>query len=182
MARLGEAVKALKVGDGRAPGIAIGPLINAAAIAKVEAHVADALAHGAAVAAAADSAAPKARFAQPLVLTGAATDMLLASEETFGPVAPIFRFQAEEEALAIANGTPFGLASYFYTNDINRAWHVAEQLEFGMVGLNTGMLAMEMAPFGGVKLSGLGREGGREGIEEYLETKAFHWAGLGRAP
>jgi succinate-semialdehyde dehydrogenase/glutarate-semialdehyde dehydrogenase len=104
--------------------------------------------------------------------------MRLANEETFGPLAPVFRFEREEEAVAFANATPFGLASYFYTNDLHRAWRVGEALEFGMVGLNTGSIAMEMAPFGGIKASGLGREGGREGIEEYLETKAFHWAGL----
>jgi succinate-semialdehyde dehydrogenase/glutarate-semialdehyde dehydrogenase len=181
VARLGEEVRALKVGDGREPGITIGPLINDAAVAKVESHIADALAHGAAVAAEAGKPGG-AHFAKPVVLTGATAEMQLASEETFGPVAPIFRFSREEDAIALANATPFGLASYFYTDNLHRAWRVAEALEFGMVGLNTGTLAMEMAPFGGVKLSGLGREGGFEGIEEYLETKAFHWAGLKPAP
>jgi succinate-semialdehyde dehydrogenase/glutarate-semialdehyde dehydrogenase len=104
--------------------------------------------------------------------------MRLASEETFGPLAPVFRFDDEAEAIAIANATPFGLASYFYTDNLHRAWRVGEALDFGMVGLNTGSIAMEMAPFGGVKQSGLGREGGAAGIEEYLETKAFHWGGL----
>ncbi|WP_454280366.1 NAD-dependent succinate-semialdehyde dehydrogenase [Sphingomonas sp. Marseille-Q8236] len=178
VAALGEAVAALKVGDGRVEGVTIGPLINAAATAKVAAHVADALARGGRIAAAPDGAREDERFARPVLLTGATPDMRLASEETFGPVAPIFRFGREEEAVALANATPFGLASYFYTDDLHRAWRVAETLEFGMVGLNTGGLAMEMAPFGGIKASGLGREGGREGIDEYLETKAFHWGGL----
>jgi succinate-semialdehyde dehydrogenase / glutarate-semialdehyde dehydrogenase len=175
--RLGAAVRALHVGDGRDGATTIGPLIHAAAARKVEAHLEDALAHGARIAA--QAAAPGApAFTHPVLLTGATSAMLLANEETFGPLAPVFRFEDEEEAVAIANATPFGLASYFYTNDLHRAWRVGEALEFGMVGLNTGSIAMEMAPFGGIKASGLGREGGREGIEEYLETKAFHWAGL----
>lgn len=178
VAKLGEAVAKLKVGDGRAGGTTIGPLINAAATQKVAEHVADALAKGATIAAQADGADVGERFARPVLLTGATPDMRLASEETFGPVAPIFRFETEAEAIALANATPFGLASYFYTDDLHRAWRVAEALEFGMVALNTGSIAMEMAPFGGIKASGLGREGGREGIDEYLETKAFHWGGL----
>ena len=113
-----------------------------------------------------------------MVLTGATTDMELATEETFGPVAPLFRFETEEEAIAIANGTPFGLASYFYTENMKRAWRVGEALDFGMVALNTGLISMEVAPFGGVKQSGLGREGAQMGIEEYLETKSFHIGGL----
>jgi len=178
VAALGAAVSALRVGDGRDAATMIGPLINAAATAKVAAHVEDALAHGATIVAAPAGVTGDARFARPVLLTGATTAMRLASEETFGPVAPVFRFRTEEEALDLANATPFGLASYFYTDDLHRAWRIGEALEFGMVGLNTGAIAMEMAPFGGVKASGLGREGGREGIEEYLETKAFHWAGL----
>ncbi len=177
VAKLGQAVRTLRVGDGRDAGTTIGPLINAAATAKVAEHVADALAKGAAIAAQADGGGDE-RFACPVVLTGATPAMRLASEETFGPVAPIFRFETEAEAIALANATPFGLASYFYTDDLHRAWRVAEALEFGMVALNTGGIAMEMAPFGGIKASGLGREGGREGIDEYLETKAFHWGGL----
>jgi len=176
--RLGQAVQALKVGEGRAPGVTLGPLINAAATAKVADHLEDALARGAVVAAAAEAPDDAARFARPVVLTGATAEMRLASEETFGPLAPVFRFEREDEAIRLANDTPFGLASYFYTDNLHRAWRVAERLEFGMVGLNTGDLAMEMAPFGGVKQSGLGREGGFEGVEEYLETKAFHWGGL----
>ena len=113
-----------------------------------------------------------------MVLTGATTEMALAPEETFGPVAPLFRFETEEEAIALANGTPFGLAAYFYTENLRRAWRVGEALEFGMVGLNTGAISTAVAPFGGVKQSGLGREGARAGIEEYLEVKAFHIGGL----
>jgi succinate-semialdehyde dehydrogenase/glutarate-semialdehyde dehydrogenase len=113
-----------------------------------------------------------------MVLTGATTEMLLASEETFGPVAPLFRFETEEEVIAIANGTPFGLAAYFYTESIGRAWRVGEALEFGMVGLNAGAISTAVAPFGGVKQSGLGREGARAGVEEYLELKALHIGGL----
>jgi succinate-semialdehyde dehydrogenase/glutarate-semialdehyde dehydrogenase len=176
--RLGAAVRGLKVGDGRDAGVTVGPLINAAATDKVARHVADALDRGARIAASAEFDADPARFAQPVLLTGAAADMRLATEETFGPVAPVFRFEKEAEAIALANATPFGLASYFYTDDLHRAWRVAERLEFGMVGLNTGAIAMEMAPFGGIKQSGLGREGGAEGIEEYLEPKALHWGGL----
>lgn len=178
VARLGERVAGQKVGPGTLSGVGIGPLINAAATAKVRAHVADALGKGARVAARADSALDEARFVAPLLLTGATTDMLLANEETFGPVAPVFRFETEAEAIAIANGTPYGLAAYFFTQDLHRAWRVGEALEFGMVGLNTGAISMEVAPFGGVKQSGLGREGGYLGIAEYLEPKAFHMGGL----
>jgi len=118
------------------------------------------------------------QYARPVVLGDATIDMLLASEETFGPVAPLFRFETEEEAIAIANGTPFGLAAYFYTENLKRSWRVAEALEFGMVGLNTGLISTEVAPFGGMKQSGLGREGSQLGIEEYLEIKAVHVGGL----
>jgi succinate-semialdehyde dehydrogenase/glutarate-semialdehyde dehydrogenase len=177
-ARLGRAVEALKVGPGTAPGTTIGPLINAQAIEKVRSHVADALAHGATSFATAPLNADEHRFAQPIVLTGAKPNMRLAMEETFGPVAPLFRFRTEDEAIELANSTPFGLASYFYTENLHRAFRVAERLESGMVALNTGAISMEVAPFGGVKQSGLGREGGREGIEEFLETKTFHIGGL----
>ncbi|MDR6955134.1 succinate-semialdehyde dehydrogenase/glutarate-semialdehyde dehydrogenase [Ancylobacter sp. 3268] len=182
VARLGERIAGQAVGPGTEAGIAIGPLINAAATAKVRAHVADALAKGARAAARAESGLDEERFIAPLLLTGATTDMLIANEETFGPVAPIFRFESEAEAVAIANGTPFGLAAYFYTEDMHRAWRVGEALEFGMVGLNTGSVSMEVAPFGGVKQSGLGREGGYLGIAEYLEPKSFHISGLKLAP
>jgi succinate-semialdehyde dehydrogenase/glutarate-semialdehyde dehydrogenase len=176
VAALAARVDALKVGPGTEPGVSIGPMINAAAIAKIDAHVADALARGAVRATRPRQLPPQ--FADPMVLTGATADMRLASEETFGPVAPIFRFQTEAEALAIANGTPFGLAAYFYTRDMARAFRFGEALEAGLVGLNTGAVSHEVAPFGGVKASGLGREGAQEGIEEYLETKAFHFGGL----
>ncbi|EBA06462.1 NAD-dependent succinate-semialdehyde dehydrogenase [Sagittula stellata] len=176
VAALAARVDALRVGPGTGDAVDIGPMINPAAIDKIDAHVADALARGA-------SRATKIRkldgqYADPVVLTGADTTMRLASEETFGPVAPIFRFETEEEALELANGTPFGLASYFYTRDMARAFRFGEALEFGMVGLNTGILSNEVSPFGGVKASGLGREGAQEGIEEYLETKAMHFGGL----
>jgi succinate-semialdehyde dehydrogenase/glutarate-semialdehyde dehydrogenase len=177
VARLSEAVRALKVGNGSDDGVTVGPLINEAAAEKVAAHLDDALSQGGSLVASVD-APSRATFSRPVLLTGATPAMRLANEETFGPLAAIFRFEAEEEAVRIANDTPFGLSSYFYTNDLHRAWRVGEALEFGMVALNTGTIAMDCAPFGGIKASGLGREGGREGIEEYLETKAFHWAGL----
>jgi succinate-semialdehyde dehydrogenase/glutarate-semialdehyde dehydrogenase len=177
-ARLAKAVTALHVGPGSAAGVTTGPLINAAAVEKVHAHLDDALALGATAYASAESTMDPGRFVAPVVLTGATARMRLASEETFGPVAPLFRFRYEQEGIELANDTPFGLASYFYTEDLHRAFRVAEQLEAGMVALNTGSIAMEMAPFGGIKQSGLGREGGREGIEEYLEPKAFHIGGL----
>jgi succinate-semialdehyde dehydrogenase/glutarate-semialdehyde dehydrogenase len=176
--RLARAVSALRVGPGSAPGVTTGPLINGVAVEKVRAHLDDAFSHGAALFATAASEADPARFVAPVVLTGATQQMRLASEETFGPVAPLFRFRDEAEAIEIANATPYGLASYFYTENLHRAWRVAERLEAGMVALNTGSIAMEMAPFGGVKQSGLGREGGQAGIEEYLEQKAFHFGGL----
>ncbi len=176
--RLAQAVAALRPGDGRSPGVTIGPLINAAAIAKVAAHVEDALGRGATPLTAPIAVPDPTRFAAPVVLTGATPAMRLANEETFGPVAPLFRFRHEAEAIELANGTPYGLAAYFFTRDLNRAWRVGEALEFGMVGLNTGLVSMEVAPFGGVKQSGIGREGGQLGIEEYLEPKAFHMGGL----
>lgn len=145
VAALGEAVRALNVGDGRADGVNMGPLINEAAAAKVAAHLDDALAHGAKVAA--STGAPDGpTFSAPTLLTGATADMRLANEETFGPLAPVFRFEKEEDAVALANATPFGLASYFYTNDLHRAWRVGEALDFGMVGLNTGSIAVTLMP------------------------------------
>ncbi len=173
--RLAARVDALKVGPGTAPGTDIGPMINAAAIDKINGHVADALARGAQRLTAQRDL--PAHYACPTVLTGARADMQLASEETFGPVAPVFRFETEDEAIALANDTPYGLAAYFYTRDLDRAFRVSDALEFGMLGLNTGAISSEVAPFGGVKMSGLGREGAHAGIEEYLETKALHLAG-----
>ncbi|SCX32962.1 NAD-dependent succinate-semialdehyde dehydrogenase [Agrobacterium rosae] len=177
-AKLSARVSAMKVGPGTEANIDIGPMINAAAIDKINRHIEDALSKGAEILSTPPKLPEGNQFTAPVVLGGATTDMLLAGEETFGPVAPLFRFETEEEALAIANGTPFGLAAYFYTESLKRSWRVAEALEFGMVGLNTGSVSMEVAPFGGVKQSGLGREGAQCGIEEYLETKAFHIGGL----
>jgi len=176
--RLAKAVAAMRVGDGRQEGVTIGPLINAAAVEKVHAHLDDALSLGATRLAGAQGEVDDTRFVVPTVLTGATTRMRLANEETFGPVAPLFRFKHEDEAIEIANGTPYGLAAYFYTENLKRSWRVGERLEFGMVGLNTGSVSMEVAPFGGIKQSGIGREGGATGIEEYLELKSFHIGGL----
>ncbi|WP_105401729.1 NAD-dependent succinate-semialdehyde dehydrogenase [Neorhizobium sp. T7_12] len=176
--KLTARVNAMKVGPGTEPGVSIGPMINDAAIAKINRHIEDALAKGATIVTAKADLPAGGQYTAPIVLTGATTDMQLAGEETFGPVAPLFRFETEEEAIAIANGTPFGLAAYFYTESLKRAWRVGEALEFGMVGLNTGLISTEVAPFGGVKQSGLGREGSQLGIEEYLEVKAFHIGGL----
>ncbi|TJW02353.1 MAG: NAD-dependent succinate-semialdehyde dehydrogenase [Mesorhizobium sp.] len=173
-AKLSARVNAMKVGPGTEPGIAIGPMINMAAVEKINRHVEDALAKGAAIITEKPALPVGHQYVAPLVLTGATKDMQLAGEETFGPVAPLFRFETEEEAISLANGTPYGLASYFYTENLKRAWRVGEALEFGMVGLNTGSVSMEVAPFGGVKQSGLGREGAQAGIEEYLEMKSFH--------
>jgi len=138
------------------------------------------LAHGAQIVAQgqANDALDMNRFVLPALITGANMKMRLAQEETFGPLAPIFKFADEVQAIAMANATSFGLAGYFFTENLHRAWRVAEAMEAGMVALNTGSIAMEMAPFGGIKQSGLGREGGQLGIEEYLETKAFHWGAL----
>jgi succinate-semialdehyde dehydrogenase/glutarate-semialdehyde dehydrogenase len=177
-AKLKAKVDAMKVGPGTEAGISIGPMINQAAIEKIDRHVRDALAKGATIITTARQLPEGGQYTAPIILTGATTEMELAGEETFGPVAPLFRFETEEEAIAIANGTPFGLASYFYTDNLKRAWRVGEALEFGMVGLNTGSVSMEVAPFGGIKQSGIGREGAQAGIEEYLEMKSFHMGGL----
>lgn len=174
--RLSDRVRTMKVGDGLEPGIQIGPMINHAAVAKINRHVADALSKGAQVAA--QAAVPEGQYAAPVVLINVTRDMILSSEETFGPVAPLFRFETQEEAIAMANDTPYGLAAYFYTENIRRAWQVGEALEFGMVGLNTGSISTTVSPFGGVKQSGFGREGARVGINEYLEVKAFHMGGM----
>jgi succinate-semialdehyde dehydrogenase/glutarate-semialdehyde dehydrogenase len=176
--KLSARVNAMTVGNGTQPGVSIGPMINEAAVDKINRHLEDALAKGARIVTRRHELPAGSQYVAPLVLTGATTGMLLANEETFGPVAPLFRFETEEEAIAIANGTPFGLASYFYTESLKRAWRVGEALEFGMVGLNTGLISMEVAPFGGVKQSGLGREGAPAGIEEYLEITTFHMGGL----
>jgi succinate-semialdehyde dehydrogenase/glutarate-semialdehyde dehydrogenase len=177
-AKLSKRVSAMTVGSGAGDPVDIGPMINAAAIDKIDRHVEDALAKGARILSDRPAMPKGKQYAVPLVLGEATTEMLLASEETFGPVAPLFRFETEAEAIKIANATPFGLAAYFYTESLKRSWRVAEALEFGMVGLNTGSVSTEVAPFGGVKQSGLGREGAQCGIEEYLEMKSFHIGGL----
>jgi succinate-semialdehyde dehydrogenase / glutarate-semialdehyde dehydrogenase len=176
--RLASRVAKMKVGAGTEEGVEIGPMINGAAIEKIKRHVTDALDKGARIISQSERMPEGRQYARPVVLGEATTDMLLASEETFGPVAPLFRFETEDEAIAIANGTPFGLAAYFYTENFKRSWRVAEALEFGMVGLNTGLISTEVAPFGGVKQSGLGREGSQLGIDEYREIKTLHVGGL----
>lgn len=177
--KLAEAVKKLKVGDGFESGVTTGPLINEAAVAKVKEHVADALAKGASIVV--GGKALGGNFYEPTVLAGVTPEMAVAREETFGPVAPLFRFKTEEEAIAMANATEFGLACYFYARDIGRIWRVAEALEYGMVGINEGLISTAEAPFGGVKASGIGREGSRHGVEEYLELKYLLMGGLGTA-
>ncbi|WP_119154801.1 NAD-dependent succinate-semialdehyde dehydrogenase [Caldimonas tepidiphila] len=169
VAKLAEKARGLKVGNGFEPGVSLGPLIDDAALEKVERHVADALAKGASVVSGGKRLGE--RFYEPTVLAGATPEMLCAREETFGPVAPVFRFRTEQEAIELANATEFGLASYFYSRDIGRIFRVGEALEYGMVGINTGIISTAEVPFGGVKQSGLGREGSRHGIEEYVEMK-----------
>ena len=166
-ARAGE----LKVGAGIEDGVAQGPLIDDDALAKVESHVADALAKGARVLCGGARHERGGNFYQPTVLADVTPAMRVAREETFGPVAPLFRFTTEAEAIAMANDTEFGLAAYFYSRDVARCWRVGEALEYGMVGVNTGLISNEVAPFGGIKQSGLGREGSKYGIEDYLEIK-----------
>ena len=173
-----KAVKALKVGPGDVEGVAQGPLINVRAIEKVERHVADARAKGARIVTGGMRHELGGTFFTPTVLTGATTDMELSREETFGPVAAVFRFESEEEVIRLANATPYGLAAYFYTRDIARAFRVADEIEAGMVGINAAILGNEIAPFGGVKESGLGREGGRHGIDEFVEMKYLLVGGL----
>jgi len=176
-AKLADAVKALKVGDGAETGTTVGPLINRAAIAKVEEHLGDALAKGAKVVIGGKPLGGN--FFEPTLIRDVTPEMAVAREETFGPVAPLFRFKSEEEAIALANATEFGLACYFYARDIGRVWRVAEGLEYGMVGINEGIISTAEAPFGGVKESGLGREGSRHGVEEYIEMKYMLMGGLG---
>jgi succinate-semialdehyde dehydrogenase/glutarate-semialdehyde dehydrogenase len=169
--RLVAAVDAMVVGNGMEPGVTQGPLINAAAVNKVREHIADAVSLGAAVRAGGALDARGGTFFCPTVLTGATQAMRVAKEETFGPLAALFRFDSEEEVIAMANDTVFGLAAYVFTEDSRRIWRMSEQLEVGIVGVNTGLISNEVGPFGGVKQSGLGREGSRHGIDEYLETK-----------
>jgi succinate-semialdehyde dehydrogenase/glutarate-semialdehyde dehydrogenase len=176
VARLAARVSALKVGDGAAEGTEIGPLIDLAAVEKVEEHVADALAHGATLAVGGRRHPLGGTFFEPTLVTGVTPAMKVAKEETFGPFAPIFRFSGVEEVVAAANHTRFGLAAYFYARDLGKVWKVAEALEYGIVGVNTGIISNEVAPFGGVKESGIGREGSRYGLDEYLELKYINIA------
>jgi succinate-semialdehyde dehydrogenase/glutarate-semialdehyde dehydrogenase len=169
--KLTDAVRKLRVGDGLAGVTEQGPLIDAKAVAKVEEHVADALAKGATLALGGKRHSLGGTFYEPTILTGVTSTMLVAREETFGPVAPLFRFTSEAEAIAMANDTEFGLAAYLYTRDLARSWRVSEAIEYGIVGLNTGIISTEVAPFGGVKESGTGREGSKYGILDYTELK-----------
>lgn len=177
--RLVNAVGALKVGSGFDDGVTQGPLIDLAAVEKVESHIRNAVAKGAVVLKGGQRSPAGERFFEPTVLGNATPDMDLAREETFGPLAPLFAFKTEEEAIRLANKTVFGLAAYFYGRDIGRIWRVAEALEYGIVGVNTGFISTEVAPFGGMKESGIGREGSKYGIDEYLEVKYLCLGGLG---
>jgi succinate-semialdehyde dehydrogenase/glutarate-semialdehyde dehydrogenase len=176
--RLSAQVKKMKVGSGTEEGVTTGPLINKAAVEKVEEHVADALKHGAKVILGGKRHPLGGNFFEPTILADVTSDMLVAREETFGPVAPLFRFEKEEDVVRMANDTPFGLAAYFYSRDIGRVWRVGEALECGIIGINEGLISNEVAPFGGFKESGLGREGSTHGVEEFLEIKYMLMGGL----
>lgn len=176
--KLSRAVEELQVGNGMTEGTQQGPLIDPAAVAKVEEHIADALGKGARIVTGGKRHALGGTFFQPTILADVTHDMAVAREETFGPLAPLFRFSTEEEAIRMANDTEFGLAAYFYTRDLARTWRVSEGLEYGIVGINTGIISTEVAPFGGVKESGVGREGSRYGIEDFLEIKYLCIGGI----
>jgi succinate-semialdehyde dehydrogenase/glutarate-semialdehyde dehydrogenase len=173
-------VAALKVGNGVEAGVIQGPLINSAAVTKVEQHIGDALSKGATLATGGHRHKLGGTFFEPTVLKNVTTDMLITREETFGPVAPLYRFKTEQEAIDLANATEFGLAAYFYARDIGRVWRVGEGLEYGMIGINSGAISTELAPFGGMKESGLGREGSHYGVEEFVEVKYMLMGGLDR--
>jgi succinate-semialdehyde dehydrogenase/glutarate-semialdehyde dehydrogenase len=176
--KLAAEVKKMKVGAGTEEGVTTGPLINKAAVEKVEEHVADALSKGAKVVTGGKRHARGGNFYEPTVLADITQNMLIAREETFGPVAPLFKFKTEDDVIAMANDTPFGLAAYFYARDVGRVWRIAEAIECGIIGINEGIISNEVAPFGGYKQSGLGREGSHHGIEEYLEMKYMLMGGL----
>ena len=176
--KLAKAAGAIKLGNGLDEGVQQGPLIDQAAVAKVEEHIADAKAHGGKVILGGARHELGETFFQPTIITGVTTDMMVATEETFGPVAPLFRFHDEDEAIALANATEFGLASYFYARDIGRVWRVAEALESGIVGVNEGIISNEVGPFGGIKESGLGREGSKYGMDDYIELKYLCIGGI----
>lgn len=176
--KLAAKIKDLPVGNGADDGVIFGPLINAAAVTKVTSHIADATSKGATVTLGGKPHAMGGTFYEPTILTGVTSDMVVATEETFGPVAPLFKFDTEAEVIAAANDTEFGLASYFYSRDIARVWRVSEALEYGMVGVNTGHVSTAEAPFGGVKSSGLGREGARQGLDDFMEVKYICMGGI----
>jgi succinate-semialdehyde dehydrogenase/glutarate-semialdehyde dehydrogenase len=176
--KLASEVMKMKVGQGTEVGVVQGPLINQNALAKVETHVKDAVGHGAIVVTGGKRHELGGTFYEPTVLTGATTKMLITKEEVFGPVAALSRFKTEEEAIEVANSTRSGLAAYFYTGDMGRCWRVSEQLEFGLIGVNEGVISTELAPFGGFKESGLGREGSHHGVDDYLEIKYTFMGGL----
>ena len=176
--KLTTAVKQLKTGNGMEPEVTQGPLINSAAVEKITDHVADAVAKGAIVTTGGEPQAEASNFYKPTVVYNVTSDMKVAKEETFGPLAPVFRFSTEEEAISMANDTDSGLAAYVYTRDIGRAWRTGESLEYGMVGINEGIISTEVAPFGGIKESGTGREGSRYGIEDYVEIKYMMMGGI----
>jgi succinate-semialdehyde dehydrogenase/glutarate-semialdehyde dehydrogenase len=178
-AKLKTAVEAMKVGNGMEPGVNQGPLINADAVKKVEEHIADALKRGAKLVTGGHRHKLGGNFFEPTLLSDVPKEALMFREETFGPAAPLFRFKTEEEAIKLANDTEFGLASYFYARDVGRIFRVAEALEYGIIGINEGIISTEVAPFGGMKSSGLGREGSKYGIEDYLEIKYLTVGGIG---
>jgi succinate-semialdehyde dehydrogenase/glutarate-semialdehyde dehydrogenase len=169
--KFAKAVQAIKVGNGMEAGVSQGPLIDEAALEKVERHIADALSKGAKLVTGGKPSSLGGTYYEPTILDNVTNDMLITYEETFGPVAPIITFESDEEVVQLANNSQYGLASYFYSRDIGRIWKVAEALEYGMVGVNSGIIANEVVPFGGVKQSGLGREGSVFGMDEYLELK-----------
>lgn len=169
--KLVEKVGTIKVGDGFEPGVSAGPLITKKAVTKVKEHIADAIEKGANLQIGGKPAAEGGLFFRPTVLTGVTCETKVAREETFGPVAPIFKFETEEDVVKMANNTEFGLASYFYSKDVSKIFRVAEALDYGIVGVNTGLISTEVAPFGGIKQSGQGREGSKYGIDDYLEIK-----------
>lgn len=176
--KLVEAVAGLKVGNGVDEGVTQGPLIDSAAVEKIQEHIADAMSKGARLLIGGKPHALGHSFFEPTVLADVTSQMKVAREETFGPLAPLFRFSSDEEVVRMANDTEFGLAAYFYSRDIGRVWRVAEALEYGMVGVNTGILSNEAAPFGGVKQSGVGREGSKYGLDDYLVIKYLCMGGL----
>lgn len=176
--KFSQAVKAIKVGDGTSEGVTQGPLIDEAAVAKVKEHIEDAVSKGAKVVTGGKSHELGGLFFEPTVVTEVTSEMRVAKEETFGPLAPLFRFKSEEDVIQMANNTEYGLAAYFYSRDLGRVWRVAEALEYGMVAINTGILSNEAAPFGGIKESGIGREGAKYGLDDYMEVKYMLMGGI----